>query len=341
VRLVALGCAAVAIVVIVPGQVASYWIFLCTAGLLTAIAAMGLSVVVGWIGEISLTGAGLLGTSVYITGYLLREGGTNWNNWPFIPAAIVGFTVTMALGAVVAIPTVRFSGVFVMVLSMGMQITLERTLFTLPWVAGGAGRNFIVSRPRPFGFAFESDLRYFYLCLGAFVASATFVYLLRRSRHGRAMHLIRTDSRAAAALGISPWRYKVLAFAICGALIGVAGAFTAPLYRSPPAIIQFVLFQSLFMLAIPVVAGTDSLLGILVVSLSFALIPTALEDHGLSPYLLGGIGLVAGTIIGPRGLGGNVLDVLQRRREVAVLSRRRAAPLLSTASPASTGEVAT
>ena len=100
----------------------------------------------------------------------------------------------------------------------------------------------------------------------------------------------------------------------------MAGAFTAPLYRSPPAIVQFVAFQSLFLLAIPVVAGTRTLLGIASVALSFALIPQALESHHLSPFLLGGIGLIAGTIVGPGGLGGNLLDIIQKQKEVAILS---------------------
>ncbi|MDQ1567339.1 MAG: Branched-chain amino acid transport system / permease component, partial [Actinomycetota bacterium] len=137
----------------------------------------------------------------------------------------------------------------------------------------------------------------------------------------------RTDKRAAAAVGISPWRYKILAFAIGGGLIGVAGAFTAPLYRSPPAIVQFVAFQSLFLLAIPVVAGTRTLLGIASVSIAFALIPQALESHHLSPYLLGGIGLIAGTIVGPGGMGGNLLEILQKKKEVAILSAVGMAPI--------------
>ena len=98
------------------------------------------------------------------------------------------------------------------------------------------------------------------------------------------------------------------------------GAFAAPLYRSPPAIVQFVAFQSLFLLAIPVVAGTRTLLGIASVSIAFALIPQALESHHLSPYLLGGIGLIAGTIVGPGGMGGNLLEILQKKKEVAILS---------------------
>ncbi len=294
----------VALAVIVPPLLADYWVFLVTAGLLTTITAMGLAIIVGWVGEVTLAGAGLLGASVYVTGYFYRVGESRMNGWPFIPAAIVGILFAAFLSGLVALPTARFSGIYVMVLTLGLQITLERTLFSFPWIIGGFGRNVIVNR----------------LCLAAAVAAGLFVNALRKSRHGRAMNLIRTDKRAAAAVGISPWRYKILAFAIGGGLIGVAGAFTAPLYRSPPAIVQFVAFQSLFLLAIPVVAGTRTLLGIASVSIAFALIPQALESHHLSPYLLGGIGLIAGTIVGPGGMGGNLLEILQKKKEVAILS---------------------
>jgi branched-chain amino acid transport system permease protein len=310
----------VALAVIVPPLLADYWVFLVTAGLLTTITAMGLAIIVGWVGEVTLAGAGLLGASVYVTGYFYRVGNSRLNGWPFIPAALAGILFVAVLSGLVAIPTARFSGIYVMVLTLGLQITLERTLFSFPWIIGGFGRNVIVNRPRFLGLSFDSDLRFFYLCLAAAVASGLFVHALRQSRHGRAMNLIRTDKRAAAAVGISPWRYKILAFAIGGGLIGVAGAFTAPLYRSPPAIVQFVAFQSLFLLAIPVVAGTRTLLGIASVSISFALIPQALESHHLSPYLLGGIGLIAGTIVGPGGMGGNLLEILQKKKEVAILS---------------------
>lgn len=310
----------IVIAIIVPQFLATYWLFLCTAGFLTAIAAMGLAIIVGWIGEISLAGAGLLGSSVYVSGYLLREGTSNWNKWPFLIAVIAGILVPMALSALIAIPTARFSGVYVMVLTMGLQITLERTLFNVPWLVGGFGRNVVVTRPKVFGFSFDSDLRYFYLCFVAFMVAALFVFLLRASRHGRAMNLVRIDARAAAAVGISPLKYKIIGFAIGGGLIGFAGTFTAPLYRSPPAIVQFVLFQSLFTLAIPIVSGTQSLSGMFVVSMMFALIPTALQSHSWSPYLLGGVGLIAGTIVGPSGMGGNVGDILQKIKETKIMN---------------------
>ena len=305
---------------IVPHFVREYWIFLSTAGFMTAITVMGLAVIVGWAGQVTLAGAALLGTSVYMTGYLLREGLAGSAPWPFIPAMIGGVACATVLSALVAIPTARFSGIYVMVLTMGLQVTMERTLFTYTWVSGGAGADVRVPRPKVFGFHFNTDMRYFYLSFGAMVVCGLLLHLLRRSRHGRAIHLVRTDRQAAAAVGISPWRYRVMAFAIGGFLIGIAGAFTAPLLESPPALTQYILFQSLFLLAIPVVAGTQTIVGLASVAVAFQILPAALQSHRLSVYLLGGAGLIGGTLLGPRGMAGTLLDLLQQKRDVARLS---------------------
>lgn len=304
---------------IVPHFVREYWIFLSTAGFLTAITVMGLAVIVGWAGQVTLAGAALLGTSVYITGYLLREGLAGSAPWPFIPAMIGGVACATVLSALVAIPTARFSGIYVMVLTMGLQVTMERTLFTYTWITGGAGADVRVPRPEVFGFRFDTDTRYFYLCFVAMVVSGLSIHALRSSRHGRAIHLVRTDRQAAAAVGISPWRYRVIAFAVGGFLIGIAGAFTAPLYESPPALTQYILFQSLFLLAIPVVAGTQTIVGLASVAVAFQILPAALQSHRLSVYLLGGAGLIGGTLLGPRGMAGTLLDLLQQKRDVARL----------------------
>jgi ABC-type branched-subunit amino acid transport system permease subunit len=306
--------------VIVPPLLASYWLFLTTAAMVTAIAAIGLAIIVGWVGEINLAGGALLGTSAYISSYLLRQESGNFHGWPFVAAAIVGIAAAAALSGLVAIPTARLSGIYVMVLTLGLQITIERTLFAFPWIIGGFGRNIVITRPELFGFSFDSDLRFFYLCFGVMVVSGLFAYALRKSRHGRAMNLVRTDRRAAAAVGVSPWRYKVLAFVVGGGLIGLAGSLASPLYRAPPTPVQYIEFQSLFLLSIPIVAGTDTLVGIVAVAIVFALIPQALESHELSPYLLAGAGLLAGTLVGARGMGGVLLDMIQKKREVALLA---------------------
>ncbi len=282
-------------------MVPKFWVFLGGAACLLAISGLGIAVVVGWAGEVSLASASLVGTSVYLTGYMVRGDGLDL---PFLVGFGAGMVVAAALHSIAALATAKLSGIYVMVLTLGLQVTIERTVFSVSKLTGGA-EGVYLSRPSFLGLHFDSDTSFYYLCLGALAMVVVFLTLFRQSRHGRAMLLVRTNREAAAAVGISPWRYKILAFAIGGGLIGVAGAFTAPLYRSPPAIVQFVAFQSLFLLAIPVVAGTRTLLGIASVSISFALIPQALESHHLSPYLLGGIGLIAGTIVGPGGMGGS------------------------------------
>lgn len=319
-----------AVMIIVPPFVSSSYIFITTQGFLTAVAAMGLAIIIGWAGQMTLAGAALMGTATYMTGYLMRaptvdpltleESSGTFNGWPFIFAAIIGVLMAAAFSGFVAVPTARFSPVYVLVLTMGLQITLERTLFSQPWLVGGFGADIKINRPELFGFNFGSDLRYFYLCFFVMVLAGFFVHSLRRSRHGRAINLVRTDRRAAASVGISPSWYRVIAFTVGGALIGVAGAFQAPLFGTPPAIIQYILFNSLFLLAIPVVAGTDTIVGIGVVAVTFQILPFALEGRGLSTFLLGGIGLVAGTLIGQRGLGGTVLEIIQKKRDMILLT---------------------
>ncbi|HET9772787.1 MAG TPA: hypothetical protein VFS16_17965, partial [Acidimicrobiia bacterium] len=88
-------------------------------------------------------------------------------------------------------------------------------------------------------------------------------------------------------------------------------------------------FASLFLLAVPVTAGSESLIAVIVVAFAFTMTPALLEEMSLrlSPNIVGGVGLLAGTYIGARGIGGAILDRLRDRRERAALA---AAGLLGT-----------
>ena len=303
-----------------PALVSTTWVFLATAAILTSIAALGLLVLVGWGGEVSLAHAAILGTTVYISGYAMRSDGYGW---PFLAAGALGIIVALGLSALVSLPTARLSGIYVMVLTLGLQVTIERTIFTNAKLSGGVESHY-VTRPRFLGVGFDSNNAYYYLVLGVLALTLLGLALFRRSRHGRALMFVGTDRRAAAAMGISPWWYKILAFLIAGALAGIAGALTTPLYRSPPTSLQYISVQSLFLLAIPVTAGFESLAGVVVVALIFTMTPHAVASIGqVSPLILAGAGLTLGTYIGPGGFSGAVLDVLRSKRESAILGRGR------------------
>lgn len=284
------------------------WVFLATAGFILAIASLGLTVLVGWAKEISLVQAGLVGSTCYVSGYAFRPDG--WE-WPFIPAVAIGILVGVALSAVVALPTAKLSGIYIMVLTLGLQITIERTIFVSTKLSGGENGVY-APRPEIFGLSIESDKAFYFFILAILVVTIGILSLLRSSRHGRAMMLVGTDRQAAAATGVSPWRYKILAFLIAGALAGLAGALSTPFYRSPPTFFQFISFQSLFYLAIPVLAGFEMFTAVVVTAVAFSMIPHAMQSWELSPLLLGGTGLILGTAVGPRGLGGAVGDLFKR-----------------------------
>jgi len=88
--------------------------------------------------------------------------------------------------------------------------------------------------------------------------------------------------------------YKVAAFAIAGALAGVAGALSAPLYRNPPGILQYISFNSLFYVSVPILAGFESIMATVGVAIFFQLLPQMLLSLKINPQLLGGIGLTVG-----------------------------------------------
>jgi branched-chain amino acid transport system permease protein len=297
-----------------------YWVFLGSASCLTAIAALGLTVVVGWAGEVSLAQAAVMGTAVYTTGYVTRP--DDGYGLPFLVAVGAGIALATALYVLVSLPTARLSGIYVMVLTLGLQVTIERTLFANAKLTGGA-QGFYQHRPVLFGISTEPERVFYYLALAALGMTILLLTLFRQSKAGRALLLVKTNREAAAAVGISPWRYKILAFAICGVLAGVAGSLTAPLYRSPPTSFQYLSIPSLFLLAIPVTAGFESLLGVVAVAFTFTMIPLAIQSFHMSTFVVAGAGLLAGTYIGPRGIGGVVLDWLRDRREVNLMTAFR------------------
>lgn len=309
----ALAAAAVLWVFVAP----SYWVFTATAAILLAISALGLTVVVGWVREVSLVQAGLVGSAVYVSGYLNRQVGGE--GWPFLPAALAGIAVAVALSLLVSLATARLSGIYILVLTLGLQMTLERTLFANLKLTKGEV-NLSTPRPALPGLSFQSDKVFYLLCLAVLAAALLFLYRLRASRFGRSLILVGTDRQAAASVGVSPWRYKVFAFGVAGLLAGCAGVLTAPLFETPPETFVFFAFSSLFYLAIPVAAGFGSLLGVVVVAVVFGLAPQALEPLRISPLILGGVGLTIGTLAGRSGLSGVVSDQARSWR------RRRAKP---------------
>ena len=293
-------------------------IFTVTGGLVLGIAALGLVAVVGWSREVSLVQAGLTGTAAYVSGYCYRSVGGE--GLPFVVAALLATAVVVGLSILVALATARLSGIFIMILTLALQIVIEKTFFKAASLTGGLNA---VTTPRPwlFGVDLEQDRTFYFFVLAVVAVMVALMIRLRRSKFGRSLLLVGADRKAAASVGVSPWSYKILAFALAGTFAGVAGALSAPLYHSPPGTAAYTTLNSLLYLSIPVVAGFTSLWSVVLVGVVFVWAPQALESYHLSPFILAGSALSAGVLLGSRGVSGAIVDVVarfRRRPEVVV-----------------------
>lgn len=327
----------ISILVLYPLVGANNWVYNVTTGLVLAISALGLLVVVGWGREISLAQAGITGAACYISGFAAREyQGSVWNiplidlprgtytGLPFPLAALWGIGFAVVVSVLVSLVAMRLSGVYVIVLTLSLQFLIDSSLFTEAALTGGLSP---LETPRPevlgasltcaepCSSSLSSDDRIYYFILAFLLVSMYFLHRFRQSRFGRSMIMVGVDPAAAAAVGVSPWKYKVAAFAIAGGFAGLGGALLAPFYGTPPGVFEFNAFNSLFYLSIPIMAGFESLIAVVSVALLFRLAPLLLAevDIELNGYLLGGLGLAVGILLGPRGVGGFVSDIFDSR----------------------------
>jgi branched-chain amino acid transport system permease protein len=295
----------------VPGTTSPYWTFNVMVGLVLAISCLGLLVLVGWSGQLSLAQAGLTGSALYLCRYTYGdpEYGSG-RGWPFPVAVAWAIGCVVAVSFVTALVSMRLAGAYVMVLTLSVQFWLENSIMSGERFATAFS---LPSTPRPnfFTHSLRADDRFYYLVLCCLLVVVVFLYRARRSRFGRSMILVGSDPIAAACVGVSPWRYRVWAFVVAGACAGLAGALSAPMYFSPPGTLQYISVNSIFYLAVPVLAGFDSIAGTVAVAVGLTLAPQLLLDWKLNVYLLGGVGMLAGVLLGPRGLGGFVSDRLR------------------------------
>lgn len=344
------------LLVVYPLVGATNWVYNVNTGLLLAIPALGLLVVVGWGREISLAQAGLVGAACYIAGFAARDfqgGAYNvpiidlpkgmYTDLPFPVAALYGILFAVIVSCLVALVAMRLSGVYVIVLTLSLQFLLENSLFTEAALTGGQS-PLDTPRPKVLGLdmncqepctsTLTGDDRLYYLVLAFLLVSMVFLHRFRHSRFGRSMIMVGVDPAAAAAVGVSPWKYKVAAFAIAGGFAGLGGALLGVVYGAPPQgnSSEFISFNSLLLLAIPIMAGFESLVAVVAVSLLFRLTPLLLAEISveLNPYLLAGLGLVLGVLLGPRGVGGFFADLFdnraRQRRKAARSSGRTKSP---------------
>ncbi|MCU1502111.1 MAG: transporter related protein, partial [Ilumatobacteraceae bacterium] len=181
-------------------------------------------VVTGYAGQLSLAQFALAGFGALVAGRLVDARG-----WPFPLALLAGVAATVPLGALFAIPAVRARGINLAIATLGLGTAIELMIFNNSRFVGGYSGT-AIGKPHLFGWDFNAIShpdRYAIVCMGLFTAVALMVASMRRGRSGRRLIAVRTNERAAAALGISVPGVKVYAFALSAGIAAVGGTLLA------------------------------------------------------------------------------------------------------------------
>lgn len=219
---------------------------------------------------------------------------------PWVVALPLAGLLTMPVGAVVAIPAIRLSGLYLALATFGFGVLVERLVYPLGVMFGGDGRA-VVTRPS-WGFLdATSDRGYYYLSAAVVALGVAVVYLIGRARLGRLLRAMAGSSLALVTLGAGVNVTRVLVFSLSAALAGVAGALYAGFSGSTSGV-SFTAFSSLLLVVILAVAGTGEVRAPLVAAAAMHVVPSYLRSESMTELLpvLFGFSAVVVAVIGAR-----------------------------------------
>jgi branched-chain amino acid transport system permease protein len=284
---------------------------------------LGLNIVVGYAGLLDLGYVAFFAFGAYTTG-VLTGAFLNTTTGAAEPAlsADLSFYVAVwivallaaGVGLLIGAPVLRLRGDYLAIVTLGLGeivSVITASKWAQPLIGGPQGMRG-VTKAEVFGFNFQDNAQHFYYLALAFVLLAAFVsWRLSTSRIGRAWNAMREDEQVADAMGISTTKFKLLAFALGGAIGSLGGAlFAVSIGSLTPA--SFEIFVSITALAVVILGGLGSIPGVLVGALVLIGLPGLLREFEEYRLLIYGGALVAIMILRPQGLIPNV----RRSREL-------------------------
>jgi len=250
-----LAVVALALAVLVPLMLDEYWLSNINLILIAVVGAIGLNILVGYTGQVSIGHGAFMSVGAYTAANLIVR-----LHAPFWIALPAGGAMAALIGALVGIPSLRIKGLYLAIATLAAQLIIEWVINHTAWVSGGTQASIQVGPPTVFGVSLDTQpsLYLFLLCFAvlAFVGSLN----LMRTRIGRAFIAIRDRDIAAEIIGIDIFRYKLLAFAISSFYAGVTGVLYTYFLRIANYE-QFQLDVSINYLAMVIIGGLGSQLG--------------------------------------------------------------------------------
>jgi ABC-type branched-subunit amino acid transport system permease subunit len=296
----------------------------------TAVIALSIVVLTGYVGQISLMPMALAGISAFA---MIKLSASAHVGFPWSP--LLATLLAVAVGLVVGIPAVRVRGMNLAIATLAAAVAVEELVLKWNWFAGGLG-GAKVPRPRLFGIdlgiqatgdAFPRPA--FGILAVVVLAAATLVVAhLRRGRTGLRWLAVRGNERAAAAAGVDVRQVKLRAFALSSALAGLGGTLLAYEYDTL-SVNSFTVFQSLALLAVTYLGGIASLGGVLVagVMTQGGVLTAAIGgESSQAQFAINGLLLIVVAVVYPEGISGAIGAFVARARRRRVTSESTDGP---------------
>jgi branched-chain amino acid transport system permease protein len=286
-----------------------------------AILTLGLNLLMGYAGQVSLGHAAFYGIAAYTTGILTAK-----FHWPVLAGIAAGIAVVLVVAAGIAVPTLRLKGHYLAMGTLGFGIIVYIVLNEATDLTGGPSGLTGIPRLGVAGISLVSDRAFYYAVWGTLLFLFLLAQNLVRSRLGRALRAIHTSETAAAVLGVDTERYKIGVFILSALYAAVAGALYAHYvtFVSPGS---FGFHTSVQLVTMVVLGGMGSLWGAVAGATFLTVLPEALraiEDYDILLY--GGL-LILCMMFLPGGLA-----------EGAARLGRASRTLLAAGRPAASGE---
>lgn len=261
--------AIILVIFVLPLFISNYWIGLITLCSIAAIGAIGLNILTGFTGQISIGVGAFLGVGGYTSAILTTTYGLSF--WISLPIAGI---VTAAVGGLFGIPSLRLKGLYLAIATLAAQVIILFVISRWDSVTGGTA-GMVLSRPTIGDFVLATNTSYYYLSIILLLITVLYAVNLLRTRVGRAFLAVRDRDIAAQIMGINLFYYKVLAFVISSFFVGIAGALLAhyTMIVSPELYNTHVSIQYLAMVLI---GGLGSVFGSILGAAFITLLPVGL-----------------------------------------------------------------
>jgi len=240
--------------VVIPFICKPYLLYVINHIGMAAIAAIGLNILIGYTGQISLGHGAFFGVGAYAAAILATAVG-----FPFWLSVIAAGVITALVGMIFGIPSVRLKHLYLVIATLAGQFILQYLFVQWDSLTKGP-EGIILPRATLFGLDVKGDRSFFYVIFVCFVIMTWIAVNLVRTRYGRAFIAIRDNDRAAEGMGIPIFRYKLLSFAISSFYAGFAGGLSA-YYIGGITPEPYTLMLSIEFIAMIIIGGLGSIPG--------------------------------------------------------------------------------